>query len=414
MPTPLYPICLVAALMLPLAWAGIDELVILPMDHPAIQYTTGPVHDRADALRQRLAKGEVRLSYTPERGYLASLLRALHVPESSQVLVFSKTSFQAAKIGPRTPRAIYHSDDVVVGFVRGGDVLEIAAVDPQQGVVFYTLDQEPSAQPAIIRRSECFQCHVGASTLGVPGLVVRSVYVDRTGVALLNAPAYVTDHRSPLQQRWGGWLVSGTHGSQFHMGNQIVEDRESPVLDLARGANVTDLSRFVDTGAYLQPTSDIVSLMMLEHKSRMTNLITRLGWETRLGLDETRIEATAGELVSYMLFAAEARLTAPVKGSEAYAAEFTAQGPKDRRGRSLRDLDMNTRMFRYPCSFLIYSAQFDGLPQTAKDLVYRRLFDALTAREPGTQAGRQAVLEILRDTKKDLPAYWKAGTPPMQ
>jgi hypothetical protein len=402
---------------LPLAVAAIDELAILPMDDPAIQYTTGPVHDRVSALQQRLAKGEIKLSHDQEFGYLPSLLKALDVPQSSQVLVFSKTSFQAPKIAPRTPRALYHTDDVMVGYVRGGDVLELAAVDPRQGVVFYTLDQWEGTRQAIVRRGECFQCHVGAATLGVPGLVVRSVHAERTGYALLDAPAFVTDHRSPLKQRWGGWYVTGTHGNQLHMGNQTVESRDNPELDLSLGANVTDLTHYFDKYAYLQPTSDIVSLMMLEHKTRMTNLITRLGWETRLGLDEARLASTAEELVRYMLFADETPLTAPIKGSPAYAAEFTAQGPKDRRGRSLRDLDMTTRMFRYPCSFLIYSAQFDGLPQPAKDRVYRRLYSVLSGEDRSaayarlSQPDRQAILEILRDTRKDLAAYWLAGAP---
>jgi len=397
------------------ALAGIDELAILPMDHPAIQYVKGPVHDRVTMLQQRLAKGEIKLAHLQESGYLASLLQALDVPRSSQVLVFSKTSFQAPKIGPRMPRALYHSDDTVIGFVRGGDALEIASVDPQQGVIFYTLDQFESTQPALVRRGECIQCHVGAATLGVPGLVVRSVHVDRTGAALLAAPAFVSDQRSPLKQRWGGWYVSGTHGAQLHMGNQTVEDRDDPQLDLSQGANITDLHRYFDQYAYLEPTSDIVSLMILEHKTRLTNLITRLGWETRMGLEQSRLAATAAELVSYMLFAGETVLTAPIKGSEAYAAQFTALGPKDHRGRSLRELDMTTRMFRYPCSFLIYSAQFDALPQPAKDLVYRGLYDVLSGREQSavyarlSPSDRQAILEILCDTKKDLPSYWHAN-----
>lgn len=401
---------------LTLAMAGIDELAILPMDDPAIQYTKGPVHDRVSGLQQRLAKGEIKLAHDNELGYLPALLQALGVSPDSQVLVFSKTSFQAPKIAPRTPRALYHSDDIAIGYVRGGDVLELAAVDPQQGVVFYTLDQWEATRPALVRRGECFQCHVGAFTLGVPGLVVRSVHAERTGYALLDAPAYVTDHRSPLKQRWGGWYVTGTHGTQLHMGNQTVENRDDPELDLSLGANVTDLAHYFDRYAYLRPSSDIVSLMMLEHKTRMTNLITRLGWETRLRVDDARLAATAEELVSYMLFAGETPLTAPIEGSEAYAAEFMAQGPRDRQGRSLRQLDMTTRMFRYPCSFLIYSAQFDGLPQPAKDRVYRRLYEVLSGHDQGaayarlSQPDRQAVLEILRDTKKDLPPYWTAAS----
>jgi len=380
------------------AFAAVDALSFLPLDHPAIQYEKTTARERAGILSEKLDKHQISLSYDPEFGYLKSLLQALHVPTSSQLLVFSKTSFQAPRIFPRVPRAIYHSDDVMVGYVRGGDVLEIASVDPQLGAVFYTLDQEQSAQPALVRRGECIQCHDGPSTLGVPGLVVRSVHVDRTGYALLTAPSYVTDHTSPLSQRWGGWFVTGTHGSQYHMGNQWLESRGSTELDLSKGANLTSLSHQIDVDAYLQPTSDIVSLMVMEHQARMTNLLTRLGWETRMEADAAKLDGLVGEVVEYMLFEKETPLTEPIKGSERYAEAFAALGPKDHKGRSLRDLDMTTRMFKYPCSFLIYSAQFDALPQFVKDKLYRRL------REQLTEQKRMDVIEILKDTKRDFPS----------
>jgi hypothetical protein len=379
-------------------FGAINALSLLPLDHAAIQYEKATARDRAAILGEKLDKHEIGLSYDPKFGYLKSLLQALHVPASSQLLVFSKTSFQAPRIFPRMPRALYHSDDVMVGYVRGGDVLEIASVDPQLGTVFYTLDQEKSPQPVLVRRAECIQCHYGPATAGVPGLLVRSVRVDRTGYALQTAPSHVTDHTSPLSQRWGGWFVTGTHGSQYHMGNQWMESRGDTDLDLSKGANLTSLSRLVDVDAYLQPTSDIVSLMVMEHQTRMTNLFTRLGWETRMEADAATLDDLVREVVEYMVFEKEAPLKEPIEGSEQYAADFAAQGPKDHKGRSLRDLDMKTRMFQYPCSFLIYSDQFDALPQSAKDKVYRRL------RERLTELKRPDVIEILKDTKKGFPA----------
>jgi hypothetical protein len=277
-------------------FAGIDESLILPSGDPKIEYASGPLTDRATSLDAKLRSGAAELAYQPDFGYLVSLLRALDVPVASQVLVFSKTSFQAPRISPRTPRALYHSADVSVGFVHGGDVLEIAAVDPRQGVVFYTLDQEESARPRLVRRDECMQCHLGTSTLGVPGLVVRSVHADRNGTALLAAKAYVTDHRSPLDQRWGGWYVTGLSGTQHHMGNQTVGDPAHPAYDPEAGTNLRTLDGLIDTGAYLAPDSDIVSLMLLEHQTRFTNLVTRLGWESRLGRS---LDATAAELVYF-------------------------------------------------------------------------------------------------------------------
>ena len=126
----------------------------------------------------------MKLRFDDEHGYLSSVLEALDVPVQSQVLVFSKTSFQAPRISPRMPRALYFNDHVAVGFVRGGDVLEVASVDPRQGVVFYTLDQERTATPKFERRDTCLQCHQSGSTLGVPGLFVTSVYPEPSGMPL--------------------------------------------------------------------------------------------------------------------------------------------------------------------------------------------------------------------------------------
>lgn len=333
-------------------------------------------------------------------------------------------------------RALYFGDDVSVGWVPGGDVLEFAATDPRQGVVFYTMDQDPNAMPRIDRRDECLQCHASGGTLGVPGLMVRSVYVERSGMPLFSAGGFVTDHRSPLSQRWGGWYVTGSHGSQRHMGNVFAEDRDHPEdLDREKGANVTDLKGRIDIANYLAPSSDIVALMVLEHQTRMTNLITRVGWETRMALNDQkainkalgepedrisdsgrrRIDNAAEALLKYMLFADEALLEAPVSGSSGFAAEFEKRGPQDKAGRSLRQLDLTHRMFRYPCSYLIYSDAFDALPPTVRDRIYRRLWEVLTGVDQTplfqrlTSTDRKAIYEILLDTKKDLPAYWRAS-----
>jgi hypothetical protein len=426
----------VATLFAAYAFADLDGSYILPRDHAAIQYGAGEGKDRVAAFQQKLREGKIHLEYDGHHGYLPAVLKALNVPVSSQVLVFSKTSFQAPRISPRMARALYFTDDVYVGWVPGGDVLEFAAIDPQQGVMFYTMDQDPGPKARLDRRDECLQCHASGGTLGVPGLVVRSVFVERSGMPLFQAGGFVTDHRSPLAQRWGGWYVTGTHGKQRHMGNVFAEDRDHPEqLDREQGANVTDLKGRLDTGNYLSPHSDIVALMVLEHQTRLANLITRVNWETRMALSEQkainqslgqaeteisegarrRIDNAAEALLKYLLFTDEAKLEAPVKGTSGFAEEFAARGPRDKRDRSLRDLDMTTRMLRYPCSWLIYSEAFDSLPPAARDRVYRRLWEVLSGADQTpayaklTAADRTAILEILRDTKHDLPAYWRAG-----
>jgi hypothetical protein len=410
--------------------AGLSSSWIVPADHDAIQYSKAPVDDIVARLQKRLDSGAAKLKYEDEFGYLRSVLKELQVPQSSQVMVFSKTSFQAPKIGPRTPRALYFRDNVAVGFVRTGDVLEFAALDPTQGVVFYTLDQGQTSRPRFERRDVCLQCHQTGATMGVPGVLVRSVTPDRSGMPIMSAGGFITDHRSALKDRWGGWYVEGTSGSQTHMGNAIAGGDEK--LGTSEDTvNVTSLNHFVDSAAYLTPHSDIVALMTLEHQTQMTNLMIRVAWEARIAMFENdsinkslgeppgvreatqhRIDTATEDLVEYMLFSGETKLTDPIKGVSGFAEEFQKAGIRDPKNRSLRDFDLRTRMFRYPCSYMIYSDAFDSMPGVVKDRVYRRLWEVLSGKDTSARFAnlssddRKAILEILRATKKDLPAYF--------
>lgn len=428
----LHAVCLVAA-GAPVLLAQLDGSYVLPMDDPAIAYAQSQVTDPVSRLNDDLQKGKRKLAFDETHGYLRSLLEALEVPVHSQVLVFSKTSFQATRISPRLPRALYFNDRISVGFVRSGDVLEVMAADPKQGMIFYTLDQDSGAKPQLIRRDECLQCHLSPRTTGVPGWIVRSVYPDSSGMPLFQAGSFVTDHRSPFKERWGGWYVTGKHGAQLHMGNVYSQSKSEPDMDFSKGANVTDLKWHFDTGAYLTRHSDIVALMVLEHQGRMQNLITRVGFDARMALrdqaalapllnkpgeeltDSTRrrINLVADALVQYMLFAEEAPLAEPIEGTSGFTQEFQKLGPADKKGRSLRDLDLRKRLFRYPCSYLIYSEPFDGLPAPAKQRVYERLWEVLSGKDKSaafarlSTEDRQAVREILLETKGELPEYWR-------
>jgi hypothetical protein len=407
----------------------------IPFEREPISYLTATPHDPVARLEERLQAHQVSMRYEGRQGYLRSVLKALDVPVSSQVLVFSKTSFQRSKIAPESPRALYFNDDVYIGYVQGGDVLEFSAVDPQLGGTFYLLEQNRASQPSFTRQThDCLQCHASGKTLDVPGHLVRSVYPEESGQPAFNAGTFNTTHESPMSERWGGWYVTGTHGKQVHMGNVLVTDRNSPEkLDTRAGSNVTDLSDKIDTSAYLSPHSDLVALLVLEHQVKMHNLITLASYQAKLAIhyarainkalgepEDTISESTARrfqgpaeDLVKYMLFVDEAGLTEPVRGTSSFAADFPARGPRDRQGRSLRDLDLKTRLLKYPCSYLIYSKSFDALPGPVKDHVYRRLFDVLSGKDQSpayarrTPEERKAVLEILRDTKPGLPDYWK-------
>ncbi len=389
-------------------------------------------------MQERIDTGEVALEHEHGLGYARSVLEALNVPISSQALVFSKTSFQLRRISPRTPRAIYFGDDVYVGWVRGGDVMEFSTVDPKLGANFYTLSQDESDRPQFRRHTHtCLQCHGSSMTKGVPGHMVRSVYSNPEGQPILGAGTYRSDHTSPLEERWGGWYVSGKHGSQRHLGNLFVNTVDNPQdIDLDVGANVTDLQARFRTTGYLSEHSDIVALMVMEHQATMHNLITRANFLSRLTMRDAavmnkmlerpesfcsestvrRINSAAEPVVRYLLFVDETRLTAPIVGTSSFVDDFAAHGPRDERGRSLRDFDLRTRMFTYPCSYVIYSPAFDQLPETVKTQIYQRLWDVLTGVDTSeefqhlTSADRQNILDILRETKQELPEYWREET----
>jgi hypothetical protein len=376
------PFCM----LLPAALLAQVYLSTLPLDHPAIEYASAPLDNPVERLRQELAAGKVKLAGLPD------LLDRLDIHTDSQALVFSKTSFQGTKIGPRNPRAIYFNDEVAVGWVPGGDGMEVAVSDPRQGAVFYTFNG------TLTRREECVHCHHGASTMGVPGMFVGSVFPDRSG-APARAGAIITDHRTPFADRWGGWYVTASHGEQRDRANAMALDPAEPfVLAVDGRQNLRSLTREFDTTRYLAPTSDIVALMTFEHQTQMANLISRLGWDARMGLPlDADIKASA----DYMLFEGEAPLPEPIQGVSSFTETFPQRGPRDRQGRSLRDFDLRTRLFRYPLSYMIYSRAFDALPTNVTDPLYRRLYTSLTA------GGRRDIIEILRDTKPSLPAYWR-------
>ena len=409
------------------------DVFVASRDHPAIDYSNGPVRDPVSALNRHIQEGSIRLTSEDISGYLRSVLKALDVPIESQVAVFSQTSAQALQISRQNPRAVFFSDTMMVGWVRGGDHLEVAAQDPQQGTIFYTLSQSPVVQPAFTRENTCLQCHLLWDTLGVPGPVVLSTF-PMSDDPNAYADGFVADHRSPLDQRWGGWYVTGKLVPTRHMGNVPVVQSAAA---LAKGVGIPPkLESFagqLDTKGFLSAYSDVAALMVLEHQTHMTNLLTRMGWEARLASYEARpmnapvirppgggdkaadrVRDAARDLVDYLLFVDEAPLTGRVQGSSGFTEKFSAEGPRDSKGRSLRQFDLERRLMRYPCSYMIYSEAFEALPIPAKDLIYKRMWQILSGEEakaPYTHLSlvdRQAVVEILRETKKGLPEYFQA------
>jgi hypothetical protein len=388
---------------------------ITPFDEDAIAYSRTEADGPVPRLQKQIEKGEVKMKFEPEHGFLLALLRELKIDTNSQMLVFSKTSFQRERISPNNPRAIYFNQGAYVGYVHGSPMLEVTSVDPKLGAIFFTLDQEPSAIPQFRRNDQCLECHASTKSMGVPGHLVRSFACDENGVVDLNKGTSLVTHRTPLLERWGGWYVTGSSEDQAHRGNLIGKAAYERLEKSGRGAgNISDLAQFFPVDEYPAAGSDIVALMVLEHQSHMHNYITRLHYDARLALQQfghlNYMKGKIDAFLRYLLFTEEARLTAPVKGNTEFTKNFSALGPKDRQGRSLRDFDLQTRLFKYPCSYMIYSESFDALPLQLKETIYQRLWNILNGNNSATDfqniplETRAAVREILVQTKHAFPS----------
>jgi len=409
----------------------------IPFGEAPINYRSNDLKDPVAKLEKRLEDGKATLTYEPGHGYLRSVLQQLEVPIDSQTLVFSKTSFQYPKISPEHPRALYFNDDVYIGSVHEGKAIEIVSFDPSQGAIFYLLDERKVDKPAFQRAElDCTQCHIAAGTRGVPGVLLRSVYPTRTGTLMSGTRSLITDQESPLTERWGGWYITGRLTGITHMGNATVDDSQivSASDTHAAATKLVPFAKPFDATAYLSTDSDVVAHLVLAHQTQMHNLITLTNYKTRMALyshaqagqasagsalpDSVRqqFERPAEQLVHYLLFTNEAPLSGlgleANASASAFAKDFAARGARDAHGRSLREFDLNTRIFRYPCSYLIYSDAFDALPEPAKGFVYHRLLQVLSGEDKSPDFAqlsaddRRAVLEIVLATKRELPEEW--------
>ena len=397
-------------------------------EDPAIAYSTAPLNNAVSEVNARLRDGRALLTFEGRSGYLRSALAVLDIPIDSQALVFSQTSFQRKRISETNPRALFFTDRVALGWVRDAEIIEVAAQDEKEGMVFYTLDQRPAERPEFRRVLTCLACHMAGDTLGVPGMLMFSTTTSPG--ARVAAKSVMTDHRSPIEDRWGGWYVTGGSGSIRHRGNEAETIAARSDRSLTSPESLESMSGVFDSEGYPSMSSDIAALLVLSHQIHMTNLLTRAGWEARAADptlhapfvaapgEDARIaqmmSGIAAEVVDYLLFVDEAPLADRIRGSSDFGRRFSAAGPRDAKGRSLHELDLSRRMMKYPCSYLIYSAAFDALTPAAKDPIYRRMWTVLSGEETSARyrtalslADRQAIVEILKDTKRDLPTYFQ-------
>ena len=353
------------------------------LDSEPHRYFQRTAVDRFSRRIPELAEGRLPLDRSSERAFLKSLLRALDIPESSQLLVFSNTSLQLSLINPDNPRALYFSDDLYLGYVPGGKI-EVATIDAELGAVFYIFDIPRSDSRVVVERARrCMNCHANEDTLKVPGLSVKSVAPGPGGGSLDTFHPGQSGHTQPLAERFGGWYVTGTGGFDGHWGNRMgrLYQGELSATPLEPG------TRF-SFERYPVATSDLLAHLLHEHQVGGVNRLIRAQYRFRelhhrnggsvpqaLPPD---LETELADLLGYLLFAQEAPIPASgIPGNPAFREGF-ARNRKVVDGHSLKDLDLQTRLLRFRCSYLIHTPFFEGLDADLRRRILRDLDHALS------------------------------------
>jgi hypothetical protein len=433
------------------ARADTDRLIANAMrydlEYPGVGYS-GPAHDnRIWRFQQKLKSGELKLQWEPHFGYLRSVLKALEIDPSSQIMVFSKTSLQTSVINEQTPRAIYFNDDTYVGFVLNTDLMEFASVDAKLGVVFFGMINRQDTAPVMERDGgRCLTCHDTYSMMGggVPRVMIMSAPVDDAADTRTFGSASEVDDRTPIAERWGGWYVSGWYQAGrgappvTHFGNLALRtETPGPLGDRLRELvpgrdNLGSVSAYFDTSLYISDKSDVVALLVSEHQTFVQNLITRVLYKvsTIMSQGGGAIAASSGPaprawtdieprrqaalkqvcepLIRALFFTDAVPLSGQVITSSGFTERFAQRGPRDSEGRSLRDLKLEKRLFKFPLSYMVYTDSFNALQPFVREYIDSRIVDVLQGRDQtGISArlsteDRAAISQILADT---LPRF---------
>ena len=385
---------------------------------PAHEYHTRELNDPFTRMMADFESGKRQLDKSSGRAFIASLLEHLDVPASSQLLVFSRTSLQTRKISGSNPRALYFNEDVYVGYIPGGKV-EIISLDPELGGIFYIFDIPKGKELPVIERSgRCMNCHAVAETRRIPGLSTRSVIPGSNWGKLVSFRDKEIGHQIPFSDRFGGWHVTGDPGILDHKGNLIGEKVGGKIV-----TEVLEPGTEYDWSAYLTETSDILPHLLLEHQSGFMNLVLEATYRARayqhIGEGEIKpehaavLQGLAEELVRYLLFADEAKFPAGgIPVDPQYREDFLADRKEASNGTSLKDLDLETRIFKHRCSYLIYSDVFEATSDLFKQQVYEALGEAISTEKSDpdfaylSATEKKAIRDILRETLSDLPDGW--------
>ena len=396
------------ALLIAVCFAASLRAADYDLAAPQHDYWKRPLHDPFTKFIGEVEAGRVKLDGSGELPYLRSLLKALNVPVSSQMLVFSNTSLQLRLISPRNPRALFFNEDVYIGFIPGGRI-EIVSLDPQAGGIFYIFDIPRDGGPFRAERSDrCMNCHAKEETFYVPGLFIKSVVPLATGGNLQAFRQGQSGHAIPFAERFGGWYVTGKHGIAEHWGNALGRNSQEGVLQKLP----LEPGKSFDYARYPVASSDILPQLLHEHQTGFVNRVLEATYKAReVGAkpspaDSAALDEKARALVRYILFADEVPLPG-VDGDAAFKADFQKANASP-----LREFDLKTRLFKNRCSYMIQGAVFTAMPREMKLRVYRQLALALGEVQPDKAFAylpvqeKRTIRAVLRATMKDAPAGW--------
>ena len=372
--------------------------------------------DVCTALAAKIASGEVTLDTTDEKAFAKSVLDALQVPVSSQLLVYSATSLQSERCNPRNPRALYFNEHAYVAVILGGR-LEMMGIDSEMGCTFYAFSKaQPGVKPVVERSTQCFNCHAGNGTQRVPGLLATSVAPILSGASYETYRHDEQGHQIPLSVRFGGWYVTSARPFGETKAN-ILAINKGKGIEIVR----VNPGEMWDTTRHLLPTGDILPQLVHEHQIGFDNRVIQAVYLLREveakgspppPEDQAKLDAKARELVRYILFADEAKLPAGgIAGDPQFVRDFQLYKKAAAGGASLKDFDLRSRMFKHRCSYMLYTPQWQQLPAAIKTRVYSGLKSALTGDDRKFaylgDDERKAILAILCATLPDLPADWR-------
>ena len=293
---------------------------------------------------------------------------------------------QADRINPKIRARSTSATRSTLGYIRGADYLEFAAQDPRQGTIFYTLDQKPSDRPSIQRRDFCLSCHVSvrdARSARHAGPQHRHVANRR--IRCRNSAMRWSITGRPIRRAVGRLLrAPARHGSMRASGQRAGRSQAIPQASRPTAQNVTSLRDRFDVDAYPSADADIAALMVFDHQMRMTNLLTRAGWDASrrreatmsrrkpMWRPEPRKLGRCDWSTTCCSWTRRRSTATGARHDRLCRALFCAVGPHDReRAARCASWRSTRRLLRYPCSYTIYSDAFAQLPATVRDAVYR-------------------------------------------